>query len=295
MQDFGFLLINKPVGLTSFQIVKKIRAITNIKKIGHTGTLDPFASGLLPICVGKATRLAQFLLSDKKEYRVKAKFGMQTDTGDITGKTVQEKEFKPIEETEFLEKIPQILNIKEQIPPKYSAININGKRAYELARNNVEFSIPTRNIKIFSFELSTLNLPFFEYVTTVSKGTYIRTLSEQIASLFGEIAVTTELLRSKIGALVIQNSVEISELTRENWRSFLVPVEQVLTNFPTITLNSEKSQDFIFGKRFYYEFTNQEFVNIVSENTDYLGLAEIKEKIIHPRIVLGRYVLRVSK
>ncbi len=112
MQDFGFLLIDKPVGLTSFQIVKKIRAITNIKKIGHTGTLDPFASGLLPICVGKATRLAQFLLSDKKEYIVKAKFGIQTDTGDITGKIVQEKESDPIDEIEFQKIIPQILNIK---------------------------------------------------------------------------------------------------------------------------------------------------------------------------------------
>ncbi len=121
----------------------------------------------------------------------------------------------------------------------------------------------------------------------MSKGTYIRTLSEQIASLLGEIAVTTELQRSKIGSLIIQNSVALDELTRENWRNYLVPVDQVLTNFHTITLNSEKSQDFLFGKRFYYEFSDQEFINIVSENLDYLGLAEIKEKIIHPKIVLG--------
>jgi riboflavin kinase/FMN adenylyltransferase len=217
----GYLLINKPPDWTSFDVVKKTQNILKTKKIGHTGTLDPFATGLLILLVGKATKHSQAFTNFDKEYIATAMFGTQTDTGDMTGNvivsqddTALEKNHPNIEVTQaqFQSLIPSIISIKEQIPSKFSAIKIKGKPAYKLARKKADFDMPKRNIEIKDFELVSYDYPTFTYRVVVSKGTYIRTLTEQIAALFDTVAVTTHLQRTKIGHYLLSDAIDISDL-----------------------------------------------------------------------------------
>lgn len=286
MSDFGIILINKPVGITSFDVVKRIRKITKIKKIGHTGTLDPFASGLLPICIGKATRLAEKLSAKNKEYLVTMKLGIRTDTGDITGKIVEELELPEIKLETIKKIIPDILNISKQIPHKFSAVKVNGKRAYELARANREFKLETRPIKIHSFEIVNFSLPEITYRTEVSKGTYIRSLSETIAEKLGIIATSITLCRTKIGELKNQDAVELEKLTEENWKISLRSLPEILTDFQKYYLNSEEIVDFKNGRQFKVDFEDTDEIMILDMNEKCVGFAGIEQSIIKPRIVL---------
>jgi len=211
----GYLLINKPKDWTSFDVVKKVRGALKIKKIGHTGTLDPFATGLLIVLINKATKLNESMMMLDKEYIALSKFGILTDTGDMTGNIVKEEEPKIVSKEDFEEMIPQILMINKQVPSKFSAIKINGKQAYKLARAGKEFDVPEREIKIKEFELLEYEFPYFKWRAVVTKGTYIRTLTEQIAEMFGNVAVTTELERTKIGEFHLKNSIGIADLRED--------------------------------------------------------------------------------
>ena len=211
----GYLLVNKPKDWTSFDVVKKIRNILKIKKIGHIGTLDPFATGLLVILIDKATKYCQYLMGLEKEYEVVSKYGISTDTGDITGIAMNENTPNLITRLDFEKIIPEILKINKQIPSKFSAIKINGKKAYKLARAGEEFDIPEREIEIKEFELTEFDFPVFKWRAVVSKGTYIRTLTEQIADLHQNIAVTTDLVRTRIGEFHLKNSVNITDIKED--------------------------------------------------------------------------------
>jgi len=149
----GILLIDKPKGITSFDVIRKLRKITRIKKMGHTGTLDPLATGLMQICTNKATKIIRFLTSQKKSYVATLKLGIKTDTADITGNIIETKEVPDLENLDLENIKEQILSISEQIPPNYSAIKIDGKRAFSLARKNIDFEIKKRPIKIYDFEI----------------------------------------------------------------------------------------------------------------------------------------------
>lgn len=280
----GVFLIDKPENITSFQVVKKIRQLTGEKKAGHTGTLDPFATGLLPICLGKATRISQFLLSDSKTYNVKAKFGVKTNTGDFTGTITQEMN-KNIKSEQFKAIIPMIKRIEEQIPPAFSAIKVNGKKAYELARVNQSIELLPRKIKIIDFLLTDFDYPYFSYSAKVSKGTYIRTLTEQIAELLGTIATTTNLRRTEIGNLSINESVTLDKISSDNWRTFLFPIDEILPQFPVIKLSENQQNDFFNGRSFTVNKEESSTVIIKSHVDTILGIAELKNGLIHPKIV----------
>ena len=285
MSEFGIILIDKPAGITSFDVVKKIRKITNIRKVGHTGTLDPFASGLLPVCIGKATRIADKLSSKDKEYIVTMKLGIKTDTGDKTGKII-EKKIQEFEINDLKQIIPDILNISEQIPPKFSAVKIDGKRAYELARKDEEINLKARPIKIINFEILKYEHPFISYKTLVSKGTYIRVLSETFAEKLGAIANTWELRRTKIGKLNIRNSIKLEELTQENWKNYLSSIPDILPDFLRITLKKEEIESFQNGRFFAVAETNQNEIMVLDEENNCIGFAEISNNIFKPKMVL---------
>ena len=285
MSEFGIILIDKPAGITSFDVVKKIRKITNIRKVGHTGTLDPFASGLLPVCIGKATRIADKLSSKDKEYIVTMKLGIKTDTGDKTGKII-EKKIQEFEINDLKQIIPDILNISEQIPPKFSAVKIDGKRAYELARKDEEINLKARPIKIIYFEILKYEHPFISYKTLVSKGTYIRVLSETFAEKLGAIANTWELRRTKIGKLNIRNSIKLEELTQENWKNYLSSIPDILPDFLRITLKKEEIESFQNGRFFTFTETNQNEIMVLDEENNCIGFAEIQNNICKPKMVL---------
>ena len=286
MNNFGVFLIDKPVGITSFDVIRKLRKITGIRKMGHSGTLDPFASGLLPILLGKATRTANLLLADKKEYLVSARLGTKTDTGDITGKIIAEKSFAEISDKQIFRIAEEMLNLKTQIPPKYSAKKINGKRAYELARQNVEFKLKEQPVKIFSFEIVKIRLPFITYRTTVSKGVYIRALTETFAEKLGTIAVTDKLKRTRIGNLSLEKSVSPDKINSENWQNFLIPLSEIFADFPQIKINESQQNYFKNGRAVSINLNDIEKIMVLDENNLCLGFAEISEGWLKPKIVL---------
>jgi tRNA pseudouridine55 synthase len=282
----GVFLIDKPENLTSFQVVKKIKQITGIKKAGHTGTLDPFATGLLPICLGSATRISQFLLSDNKTYQAKAKFGIKTNTGDSTGTVIKENDktitFKQLQAIQ-----DNVVNIKEQIPPQFSAIKINGKKAYQFARAHQEIELLPRKITIFEFQFLEFDFPFFSYQVNVSKGTYIRSLTEQIANFLGTIAVTTELRRTKIGNLSIDNATPFEAIKEDNWQNQIISIDKILAHFSIFEFTENETNRFLHGNSITTLAEGEKQVIVKSVNQNILGIAELKAGILHPKIVFN--------
>ena len=285
MNKYGVLLINKPVGITSFRIVQILRKITGIKKIGHTGTLDPFASGLLPVCVGKATRTVDLLSSKDKTYKAKIKLGEKTDSGDIDGKIIERDEIPQFSEDTFRIIAQKMLQIIQQTPPKYSAKKINGQRAYVLARKNQQFELKPVPVKISEFNIGKINLPFLTYISTVSKGTYIRTLSETFAELCGTIATTVELKRIRIGDLKIEDSVNIDELTHKNWSNYLIDLKDIFTDYPKIIIQTSNIKKISHGNEVETELDDAERVIILNEANNCIGIGSVAEKILKPKLV----------
>ncbi|MBC8385476.1 MAG: tRNA pseudouridine(55) synthase TruB [Candidatus Cloacimonetes bacterium] len=286
MNEMGVFLIDKPEGITSFDVIGILRKKTQIKKIGHTGTLDPFATGLLAVCVGKATRIADMISTKNKTYQAKIILGAKTDTGDHTGKIIKKTIIYENISSNLDKIIPEILAIKEQIPPKFSAKKVDGKRAYKLARNNVEFDLKPNPIQIEKFQIIDIDLPFLTYEATVSKGTYIRVLSETLAEKLGTVATTTELRRIKIGNLFVENSVKLEKITPQNWRKFLIPLENIFTDFPKIKLAANEVLNFGNGRELMVEEEDQEKIMVVGEDKKCMGFARIEHNKLKPKLVL---------
>ena len=244
----GYLFINKPKDWTSFDVVKKVRNILKIKKIGHIGTLDPFATGLLILLINKATRISEYITNYDKEYIAQGRFGLATDSGDITGKITQEKNHPPITKAQFEKLIPEILNITSQIPSKFSAIKIQGQKAYQKARQGADFQMPERTIQIKEFELLDFDFPDFTYRAVVSKGTYIRTLTEQIADLFGYIATTINLHRTKIDDFNVCNSMTIEQIINEQDLHVQEDYDILLPHIKKINISTEEKKKFLTGE-----------------------------------------------
>jgi tRNA pseudouridine55 synthase len=285
MLDFGFLNINKPRGISSFAVIYELRKITSIQKIGHTGTLDPFATGVLLIGIGKATRFISLFSNDYKSYTAVTQLGIKTNSGDITGTVIEDVPLLEITSTEVAEIKNKVLNLTEQIPPDYSAIKINGKRAYELARKKKQFDIPSRSIHIKSFEINDFRLPYLTYSCTVSKGTYIRTLSETIGEMLGTIATTVELKRTKVGDIDLVNSVDLDMLDSNNWKQYLLPIEVVLKNMVSIRLNQAEERMFTTGI-VINERREDDGLYLVYAETELKGLGEISKGVLFPRRVI---------
>jgi len=283
--EFGILLIDKPAGITSFDVIRKLKRITGIKKIGHTGTLDPFATGLLPICIGKATRFAQYIVSEEKHYQATMQFGIQTDTGDNTGETISTSDLPELNETKLSNLTDFVLNLDSQVPPKYSAIKINGRKAYEMARKGEDFTIPPRAINILEFEVNEVNLPEMQYSALVSKGTYIRVLSEDIAANLGCLATTTALRRLSIGKLKVEDAVRIEDLASDNWQEKMLALQDVLP-FPIVTIDSSNRDRISHGMPINVENEDCEQLIVEDENRAMLCLAKIEDGAIKPKIVM---------
>lgn len=284
MNACGILLIDKPAGMSSFDVIRSLRKITKIRKLGHAGTLDPFASGLLPVCLGKATRTIERLVGEKKEYLVTMKFGVRTETGDPESEVIEqqdppEKSFREIEDLKS-----RVIAITAQIPHRYSAIKVNGKRAYELSRRNLEFELKERPIKIYDFEVVSYEHPVLSYRVKVSKGTYIRSLSETIAALLGTIGTTLILQRTMIGEHNLSSAVKLETLQAENWQQHLVPLAQIFSNLPSVSL--AEIEYFKNGRQIAVEQAEAEDVAVLSETGELLGFGEIKANLLQPRLVL---------
>jgi tRNA pseudouridine55 synthase len=285
MSDYGIILIDKPVGITSFEVVKKIRKITGIRKIGHTGTLDPFASGLLPVCIGKATRISSKLSGREKEYVVTIQFGIRTNTGDNTVSIIETKDIPELTLANIEEIIPQILAIKEQVPHKFSAVKVNGKKAYEFARADEHVELKPRSIKILSFKILKLEFPYLTYQTKVSKGTYIRSLTETIAEKLNTIATTIELRRTEIGDIKIESAIKLNEINSTNWQDHMIPLNQFFRDMQRLVITETEFNHFQNGRSFEVDTEDIEEIMILDAKGMCLGFASIDGNLLKPRIV----------
>ncbi|MCX4302760.1 MAG: tRNA pseudouridine(55) synthase TruB [Clostridia bacterium] len=185
----GILIVNKPKNFTSQDVVSKVKKILNEKKAGHTGTLDPLATGVLPVLLGKSTKLSKYLIEHDKVYVARIKLGQKTNTGDAEGIVIEEKNVPEISVEKAKKILDSFLGKGQQIPPMYSAIKINGKKLYEYARNGENVEVPPRNIEIYSINLLKIKDTEMEFEVSCSKGTYIRTLCEDIAKALGTVRI----------------------------------------------------------------------------------------------------------
>ena len=212
----GIVNVYKEKGFTSHDVVAKLRKILKIKKIGHTGTLDPDATGVLPVCIGNATKICDLIMEKKKEYIADIKFGIQTDTGDLSGKIIAKNEGEiKLDKKKFINACNSFVGEYDQIPPMYSAIKINGKKLYELARENIEVERKSRCVNIYDIEILGCGSNTAKIKVLCSKGTYIRTLCEDIGKKLSLYAVMSELVRTRSGYFYIEDALKLSEIERK--------------------------------------------------------------------------------
>ena len=244
----GLLLLNKPEGITSFGAVSRIKKLTGEKRVGHTGTLDPMATGVLPILIGRATVLSQYLIDADKSYSATIKLGVATDTCDITGSVISRCDVKT-DDLDIADVLSRFVGKQMQIPPMFSAIKQNGVRMYERARRGESVEIPAREIEIFSIsQTSPLSDGFeFDIETTVSKGTYIRSLCRDIGEALECGATLTRLVRTKTAGFDIKKCVSLDALTLENINDYILPCDLVVEYMPKITVSEKQAVRFCNG------------------------------------------------
>lgn len=229
----GSLLINKKIGVTSRDEVNNVSSILGNKKAGHIGTLDPFADGLLIVLIGSSTKISPFLEVMDKEYIATLKLGEKTDSGDINGNLIETKEIPNLDKKKISDVLNSFIGKQEQIPPMYSALKVNGKQLYKYARKGIEIERKPREIYIYNIILLNYSFNEITFICKVSKGTYIRTLGEDIASKLGTVGHLTKLTRTKIGNYSLENAKHSDEISESD----LVPIEVMLNHLPKINLN----------------------------------------------------------
>ena len=232
----GILLINKPINYTSRDVVNKLTKILKTKKIGHTGTLDPIATGVLVVCVGNTTKLCELLTSEYKEYIATIQLGIKTDTLDITGKVIEKKVYNVTEE-QIVNVLNSFLGNSIQTTPIYSAVKVNGKKLYEYARAGIEVELPKRNINITNIELISYKDDEITFKTTVSKGTYIRALIDDICTKLNTVGTMSSLIRTKQGQFTLEQTYTLDDIENGNYE--LISIEKALSEIETITIDEE--------------------------------------------------------
>lgn len=262
----GVIIVNKPAGMTSHDVVNRIRKIFKTKKVGHCGTLDPDATGVLVVAVNKATKLLQFLTADNKEYIATLSLGTATDTYDASGQVTATKEYVPISDKKILACLNSFVGEQEQIPPMHSAIKVKGKKLYEYARNNETVEIPKRVITIDYIELISIVDNLVKFKVGCSKGTYIRSLCFDIAKKLDYPGHMYSLIRSKSGNFSLSDSYSLEEI--ENGEFEMLSMEEALSNYPKLVVDDE---DIIYhGKKIKSKINRQ--VAIYNQNNKVLAI-----------------------
>ena len=251
MRHFGLILVDKPTGPTSHKVVSIVRKETGVRKVGHAGTLDPRASGVLILCLGSATRLSEFLSTASKRYEAVVRFGTSTKTYDAEGDTVRITGAVPIEE-DIQAILPEFTGKIEQVPPPYSAIKIKGKKAYELAREGKEFDLDSRGVTIYQMALVDYRPPDLVLEVECSAGTYIRSLAHDIGEKLGTGAFLANLRRTKVGHFTIDECVSLRKLELGfidgTWVDYLRPAVDALPDLPRISVTGKIFEDVTFGR-----------------------------------------------
>ena len=280
----GIIIINKPKNCTSHDIVRKAKKILN-EKVGHTGTLDPNATGVLPLLIGKGTQISKYIINHDKTYEAVLQLGEKTDTADIEGEVI---ETKPVDskclEAKFIEQTLKTLEgEQEQVPPMYSAIKVNGKKLYEYARKGEKVEIEPRKIEIYSLELININEADkqIEFRVSCSKGTYIRTLCENIAEKLGTVGYMKKLKRTQVGEFKIEDAITIEELEQNQT---CISIEEYFRQNKNINLNEKKLQLFLNGVQLTWLLPDG--VYKVYSNEHFIGIGTVKNNLLKRDIII---------
>jgi len=253
----GILNINKSVGMTSHDVVARVRKTLKQKRVGHTGTLDPMASGVLPICVGQATRVAEYLSESGKAYQAEITFGVITDTYDAEGIVLSEKDASALSREQIEEMLPTFLGLQMQQPPRYSAIKIQGQPAYKLARAGEEVTLALRPIEIIQLQVLAWNSPRLSLAVECSKGTYIRSLANDLGNTSGYGAYLSALIRTRSGPFSLKESISLEKLAdaaeQDEVANYLFPADSALQNYPAFYLDMATAQHVLHGNPFSHQ------------------------------------------
>lgn len=276
----GILNIFKPMGMSSFDVVRVVKKVAKTGKVGHTGTLDPEATGVLPICIGRATKIIDYIMDSEKVYEVTFKLGIRTTTYDLEGEVLEERDTSNLSDNDILNVIKEFIGEYSQVPPMYSALKQNGVRLYELARKGIEVEREGRLINIYNIEDINIDNPYVSMKVTCSKGTYIRSLCYDIGEKLGVFATMTKLNRSKTSVFSQENSININDLTEENIENYVITMEEALNKYESITVYGKYTKLLINGVRVAdNRFTKEKVINnvlyrVYDENKNFIGLGK---------------------
>ncbi len=285
----GIIVINKPKGKTSHDMVYFTRRLTGVKKVGHTGTLDPDATGVLPICIGNATKAADMLTLSDKRYIAELILGKTTDTQDASGEVLTECKVN-VSEEEIIRAVKSFEGVIEQLPPMYSAIKQNGKKLYELARAGIEVERKKRKITIYKINIEEIDIEnnSVKIDVSCSKGTYIRTLCNDIGQKLGTGAYMNALERTKTGPFELSKSYTVEELMKMKeagtLETAIIPTDAVFADYPQIVLNEKQTRSITNGIRMSYKGAEGQSYRLYDENKRFLCVS----KCIEGRLVLEK-------
>ena len=289
----GIIIIDKEKNVTSHDVVKKVKKLLN-DKVGHTGTLDPNATGVLPILVGQGTKVSKYLINHDKAYEAVLKLGEKRDTADIEGNVIEKREVnKEVFNKNVIEQtLKQFIGKQKQIPPMYSAIKINGKKLYEYARKGQKVEIEPRNIEIYDIHLVKVDIENKEITFHVecSKGTYIRTLCEEIAERLQTVGYMKDLKRLQVGEFYLKDAIKIEELEENlNNKEFMdkhfITIENYFSKYPEIKLDNKKIQLLVNGVKLTCK-QKDGIYRIYNQSHQFIGLAVLKEELLKREIMI---------
>jgi len=288
----GILLLDKPLMLSSNHAIQKIKKRFNIRKVGHTGTLDPLATGLLPVCMGQATRISRFLINSDKTYRALIMLGTRTSTGDKEGEIIETCSSDVSTNTAYIDKVlKSFIGEQKQIPPMYSALKHNGERLYKLAQKGLNVSRKARSINIYSIDLISINDDYLEVIIECSKGTYIRTLAEDIAKKLGTVGHIDQLRRLNIKCFHDQSMFSFNQIMKaKSINQFLLPIDIPLKHLAKKDFSESESSMFTNGLSIQ---TNQrsnnesDYIRIYNDESVFLGVGLYSNGYIKPKIVFS--------
>ncbi|HHU90746.1 MAG TPA: tRNA pseudouridine(55) synthase TruB [Clostridiaceae bacterium] len=293
----GIIIVNKPTGITSFDVVSRIRRLYQIKKVGHTGTLDPDASGVLPLCIGKATKVIEYLMDEDKAYRVGLLLGAATDTQDATGSIILEKPVL-VSDEEIETAINSFMGDQEQIPPMYSAVRIKGKRLYELARRGIEVERSPRPITIYKIDILNIERKSDKVHVTFevecSKGTYVRTLCHDIGQLLGCGGHMNSLIRTRSGPFMLDDSYTLDDLeeikSKMKLETALISMDKALLKMPSVYISHNNALRLKNGLSVPLGGLTADFIRVYHESGVFLAIGKTIQEDAHLRLRTHKWI-----
>lgn len=288
----GFVVVDKPEGLSSFEVVRRVRDAMGVRKAGHGGTLDPFATGVLPICINEATKVAELLLGAKKAYWASAELGVRTDTFDLTGEVLERRE-EQVEQRALEEVLERFRGEIEQRPPAFSALRVGGRRAYELARRGITPELEPRRVCIESLELRRFDWPRVELFVRCSKGTYIRSLVSDIGAALGCGAAVAALRREQSGWFTLKQAVSLEEIAAAGPSQPLISIEQALTHLPLVDVDPAQAADIGQGRELPVSAEAGDPVRVRCRG-EVIAIACVADGVLRPRRVMPSIIERLG-